>query len=326
MLSISIQTPLLSFSYQSTSLSCLGYQCMVYFRFLCFGDWFNFLLLCHLSRANTATNLLAFYHLHLSGKQHGLWTARFYCSGVTKIWVVFLLSLCEDLGTVQISSHVIMWILVLTEVFKAISKGCRNPQVICVARDWQFPGQISNVRWGEKKKSTLCFLEDWYMEFCCHCNKNSPPTATLSSQTSQPISWECYKVPPAERARIRALNAISSLPGIVGIHTQSLPHAWDVLFQCRVCYCLQGHTVGFMEVPGIFCQAVTQIILVEFQNTCKEQELGHHFLRGRKALPAAVQESSTAFNICHFQYHWGKALCAVHPQSISSLPVFQLGF
>lgn len=169
-----------------------------------------------------------FCHLYLSRKWHGLWTARFYCSGVTKIWIVFLLSLCEDLRTVQISFQEIKWISVVTEVLKVISKGCRNPQAICKrggARVWQFPGHISNVRWG--KKSTLCLLEDRYIEFCCHCNKKSPPAAALSSQTSQPISWECYKVPPAERARIRA---ISSLPGIVGIHTQSLPHAWDVLF------------------------------------------------------------------------------------------------
>lgn len=92
-------------------------------------------------------------HSAISRKWHGLWTATFYCSGVTKIWIVFLLSLCEDLRKVQISFQEIKWISVVTEVLKVISQGCRNPQVICkrgVARDWQFPGQISNVRWGKK--------------------------------------------------------------------------------------------------------------------------------------------------------------------------------
>lgn len=324
MLSNLNSTSLLSFLYQSTTFLVWDINAWFILGFSVLG--FGFISFpSAICRGQIQPQICL--HSAISRKWHGLWTAMFYCSGVTKIWIVFLLSLCEDLRKVQISFQEIKWISVVTEVLKVISQGCRNPQVICkrgVARDWQFPGQISNLRWG--KKSTLGLLEDWYMQFGCHCNKNSPPTAAHSPQTSQPISWECYKAPPAERARIKALKATSSLPGIVGIHTQSLPHAGDVLLQCRVCYCLQGHAVGFVEIPGIFCQAVTQVILMEFQNTCKEHELWAYFHRERRALPAAVQESGTVFNICHFQHHWGKALCAVSPQSISSPPVFQCGF
>lgn len=78
-------------------------------------------------------------------------------------------------------------------------------------------------------------------------------------------------------------------PCVVGIHSQSLPHAGDVLLQCWVCQCLQGHTVGFMEVPSIFCQAVTQIILMEFQNSCKAPESGGYLCRARTAASSCLR-------------------------------------
>lgn len=117
------------------------------------------------------------------------------------------------------------------------------------------------------------------------------PSLTLSSQTSQPISSFQNVINSGGRAETMLEDVRPpdpSSPCIVGIHSQSLPHAGDVLLQCRVCQCLQGHAVGFMEVPSIFCQAVTQIILMEFQNSCKAPESGGYFCRARTVPPAAV--------------------------------------
>lgn len=69
-----------------------------------------------------------------------------------------LSSVCHCMKTLGLynlfSSYKIKLILMITGVSKTMSRDCRNPQVIYVAADWQFWGQISTKRW---EKETCVF-------------------------------------------------------------------------------------------------------------------------------------------------------------------------
>jgi len=81
-----------------------------------------------------------------------------------------------------------------------------------------------------------------------------------------------------------------------------------------------------VEVSGIFCQAVTQIILMKFQNSCKAPESQGYFCRAGIALPAAVWEGGTDPSTQRFQYKWSKAFHAMSPQGFSSILCYSLAF
>lgn len=101
----------------------------------------------------------------------------------------------------------------------------------------------------------------------CPCSDSQ-----FSDCSAHQLSPDCCKLLSRGEWEPGCQTPHPNIPGVEGFHSQGLPHTRDVLFQGRVCYCLQGHAVGFMEVPGMFCQAVTQITFMEFQNSCKAPE------------------------------------------------------